>query len=490
MAYEFKLPDLGEGIHEGIIKKWHVKEGDTVKADQVIAELETDKAVVEMPSPKAGVMLKLFGKEGEVTHVGKVFMVIGQPGETYQGSGSPATHVPIQPIPASSIAVQAPKPVPAVMPAQPLVQIQPIHESVKVEQKTIVEQIKPIPAVTTKPGNVQATPFVRKIARELGVDLEMIIGSGENGRITEQDVKKAAGSSSSQTTIQSQVTPSNEQALMQQPTTPQLAPKVQIPLSESSFLSSIAQSAPVDPQIPKQMSVTVDGEVERIPFKGIRKIISDHMITSARTAVHVTHMEEADVTELVNIRERGKVLAAQKGIKLTYLSFILKALVSALKNFPDFNASIDDQKAEIVFKKYYNIGVAVDTPEGLLVPVIKNANRKTVMEVAKEIGDLAEKARARKLTLDEMKGGTFTITNIGSVGGVFATPIINYPEVAILGVYKMEDRPVVRKGEVRVRKMLNFTVTFDHRLIDGAQAARFANMIKSHLEDPGLMLVD
>ena len=348
MVYEFKLPDLGEGIHEGIIKKWHVKEGDTVKADQVIADLETDKAVVEMPSPKAGIMLKLFGKEGEVTHVGKVFMVIGQPGETYQGTSAPI-HASVQAAPTQSQTapqVQQPKQAPVqIQPIEPIVQIQPIHEQPKIEQKAAPDQIKPIPAVTTKPGHVQATPFVRKIARELGVDLEMVIGSGDNGRITEQDVKKAAGAPVQQPIVQAQTMQAQQTTQTVQVQQPQVQiVQSQPSVSESSFLSSIAQTAPAQNQVPKQMSVTVDGEVERVAFKGIRKIISDHMVTSARTAVHVTHMEEADVTELVSIRERSKAIAAQKGIKLTYLSFILKAAVSALKN-SDFNASIDDRKA-------------------------------------------------------------------------------------------------------------------------------------------------
>ena len=449
MAYEFKLPDLGEGIHEGEIKRWYVKEGDTVKADQTIADLETDKAVVEMPSPKSGVVLKIFGNAGEKIKVGQVLIVIGQPGESYSAS-TPSKPVSVTSTP--SITSPPKPPIIAPTPAIASPKIEPMKHEIKSE-------ITPITTVTTPPGHVIATPFVRKLARELGIDLEMIIGSGEGGRITENDVKRAAS----------------------EPPMQKSSPQTQT----TAVVSSTITEASI-----KKIPIVIEGEVERVAFKGVRKTIAEHMITSMKTAMHVTSMDEADVTELSNIRDREKVSAAQKGIKLTYLAFVVKALIAALKEFPYFNSSLDEEKAEVILKKYYNIGIAVDTAEGLIVPVVKNADRKTILEIAKEISEFAEKARARKLTLEEMRGGSFTITNIGSLGGVFATPIINYPEVAILGIYKIEDRPVVRDGIIVIRRIMNFSITFDHRVIDGAETARFGNTIKKHLEDPGLLMVD
>jgi pyruvate dehydrogenase E2 component (dihydrolipoamide acetyltransferase) len=392
-----------------------------------------------MPSPKSGVVLKLFGKEGEKVTVGQVLIVIGQPGEIYTGA-APKPAAPPTPVAPVAKPPEAPKPVqPAYAPQPPVSQP---HGEIT-------------PAAIPVSRHIIATPFVRKLSRELGVDIEMVIGSGEGGRVTEQDVRKAASAP---------------------------APQPAMPLAP--------MPAPSTEAAVKKIPIVIEGEVERIAFRGVRKVVAEHMVTSMKTAMHVTHMDEADVTELADVREKEKANAMLRGIKLTYLAFVVKALVAALKEFPNFNASLDDEKMEMVRKKYYNIGIAVDTEEGLMVPVIKNVQGKTMLDIAKEITELAEKARARKLTLEEMRGGSFTITNIGSVGGVFATPIINYPEVAILGIYKIEDRAIVKNGQVVVRKMLNFSVTFDHRVIDGAEAARFGNAIKKHLEDPGLLMVD
>lgn len=439
MAYEFKLPDLGEGIHEGEIKKWLVKVGDKVKSDQPIAELETDKAVVEMPSPKAGLVLKLFGNEGEKIKVGQVLIVIGQEGEAYsEKAEAPKTETK------QEISKQQ---------TSPSLTQQPIKQQTFSQQLTKTEITIP---QETSTGRAIATPFVRKIARELGVDIEKVKGTGDHGRITEEDVKRSVG---------------GKQEIVNK-------------------LESVSQNISQKQILVQKIPIIIEGEVDRLPFKGIRRSVADHMVISMQTAMHVTHVDEIDVSDLVRIREQEKSVAEQRGVKLTYLPFVVKALISALKQFPIFNSSLDEEKGEIVIKKYYNIGIAVDTEEGLIVPIIKNADKKSILDIAKEISELAQKARDRKLTLDQIRGGTSTITNIGSVGGIFATPIINYPEVAIIGLYKMQDRVVVVEDKAEIRKIMNISVTFDHRVIDGAQAARFVVTIKKHLEDPGLLLVD
>lgn len=478
MAYEFKLPDLGEGIHEGEIKKWHVREGDKVKADQTIAELETDKAVVEMPSPKPGTVLKLFGKEGEKIKVGQVLIVIGQEGESY---GQAPAQKPVAPVQA------APKPLEALQPVQQAYST-PVHSPTPAAQSTA--PVRPPPAIETVVTGVSqhalATPFVRKIARELNVNIEKIKGTGPHGRVTEQDIRNAAqgGGASSHEASRPAPAPSTSNAL---------ADIIQAPVTSVSPSAGVSSAMPPQqyaPPVHPRPPIVIEGEVERVPFKGVRRTISQHMVASFQTAVHVTHVDEVDMTSLAAHREKDKPLAQAQGIKLTYMPFIIKALVAALKAFPVFNSSLDEEKQEIVVKKYYNIGIAVDTEEGLMVPVVKNADKKTVLEIAHEIQDLAEKARTRKLAIDQMRGGSCTITNIGSAGGIFATPIINYPEVAILGVYKIQDRVTVVKDEAEIRKIMNVSITFDHRVIDGAQAARFVTYIKKHLEDPGLLLIN
>jgi pyruvate dehydrogenase E2 component (dihydrolipoamide acetyltransferase) len=232
------------------------------------------------------------------------------------------------------------------------------------------------------------------------------------------------------------------------------------------------------------------GYVDRIPLKGVRKVTAEHMTKSAYTAPHVTHMDEVDVTELAELREREKATAEKKQIHLTYLPFIVKALIAALKEHPLLNASLDDEHGEIIIKKYYNIGIAVDTPDGLIVPVVKNAQDKSIMEIAKEIEDLAQRAQTRKLDLMDMRGSSFTITNIGVIGGLHATPIINWPDVAILATGKIYDKVVYKDEKITVRKHLPFSIAFDHRVVDGAEVARFANALRQRLEDPGMLMME
>ena len=297
------------------------------------------------------------------------------------------------------------------------------------------------------PGRVLAVPSTRRLARELGVDISKVKGTGPGGRITDEDVRKVTEA-------------------------PQ-APETRQP-----------ETAPVE------VAPEIKALEERIPIKGIRKTIGERMVLSLFTAPHVVSMDEADVTELVKLREKEKKLAEEKGIKLTYLAFIVKAVTVALKQHPYLNASLDPKKNEIVLKRYYNIGIAVDTPEGLMVPVIKDADRKSIMELARVSEKLADEARTRKIKLPDLKGNTFTITNIGSIGGIFSTPIINPPDVAILGIHRIRDMPVVIDGEIKIRKILPIVLSFDHRVLDGAQAARFMNTLIEHLKDPDLLLLD
>ena len=394
MAFEFKFPDLGEGITEGQLIKWLVKEGERVKTDQPVAEIETDKAVVELPAPKEGTILRLHYKEGDTVKVGTVLLTIGEPGEKVEA----------KPVPAP--ALSPPRPTPA--------------------------------------AHALATPSTRKLARELGIDISKVRGTGPGGRITDEDVRKFAETA----------------------------------------------KAPPAPAAPPVTLPKAEGPEERVPLRGVRKTIAERMVRSAYTIPHVTHIEEVDVTRLSEIREREKAVAAKKGVKLTYLPFITKAVIAALKEHPYFNSSLDESTNEIVLKKYYNIGYAVDTEDGLKVVVVRDADKKSILEIAREIEVLADAARKRTIALRDLKGSTFSITNIGSIGGIAATPIINYPECAILGVYRMREKPVVRNGVVKVRQIMNLSLTFDHRIVDGAQAALFMNTIVEHLEDPDRLLVD
>jgi len=412
MPKEFKFPDIGEGIQEGEIVRWYIKEGDKVEEHQVVGEVETDKAVAEIPSPYFGVVLKINFKEGETVKVGQTLFVIGEEGEKV-----------LEP------EVKAPKFTAA--------------GAVGYLEEAPEEEVKPKPAIA-KPVTVEkqilATPVVRNLAKELNVDLIKIVGTGPEGRITEGDVRKA---------------------------TEVKEPEVRV--------TAIKVTKKYD----------MWGYVDHVPLKGIRKSIARHMVESVKHIPHVTTMDEADVTELVSLREKEKIEAQQQGIKLTYLPFIMNACIVALKEFPLLNASLDEENEDIIVKKYYNIGFAVDVDgEGLVVPVIKYADRKSILDMAKELQDLSEKARSRKLDLNDMRGGTFSITNYGSIGGLFATPIINYPESAILGLGRIYDKPVVIEGKIEIRKVLPLSLVFDHRIADGAYATRFLNTVILNLQEP------
>lgn len=433
MPFEFKLPDIGEGVHEGEIVKWLVQEGDFVKEDQPMVEVMTDKATVEIPAPRAGKIIKLHAQEGEVVKVGSVLVTIEE-------AQAPAPVLKAEPKREPMATLEKPEPKPEPVRAQP-----PGAPTAGTA------------TVMAAPARVLATPATRKLARELGADITQIQGTGPGGRITDDDVRQFASARTAPPA------PAPTPAPAPQPTAPAYAP------------------TPI---------MSTDGREERIPVRGIRKRIVEHMHQSKTTAAHFTYVDEVDMTELVQLREQMKPLAEQKDVKLTYLPFIVKACVAALKEMPLLNASLDETKGEIVLKKYYNIGIATATDDGLIVPVIKGADRKSLLEIAREIERLAKAAREGKVALPDLQGGTFTITSLGALGGLFATPIINYPEVAILGIHEIKKRPVVREGQIVIRDIMLLSLSFDHRLIDGDVGARFCKKIISYLENPKLLLLE
>ena len=419
---ELKLPDIGEGVTEGEMVSWLVKEGDQVEADQPVAEVMTDKATVEVPAPDAGTISQLVAKEGDMIPVGEVLlkMTLGA---------------------ATSGAVES-KP----------------QESQKSEESTAPTQPVQASALTSAPtiqppvakSDVLASPSTRRLAREMNVDINQVQGTGLAGRVTRDDL---VGSGA---TIQAPAATTASQPL-------------------PTFGGRAFESR----------------EDERVPLKGIRKKIAENMQMAKRVVPHFTLMDEANVTELVKLRAQAKEVGQRYGVKVTYLPFVMKALIATIREFPMFNASIDDDAAQIVYKKNFNIGFAADTPNGLMVPVIKNADQKSILEISAEITDLSTRARDGKLKVEEMKGATITITNIGSVGGTYATPIINHPEVAILGMYKMVKKPIFddATGKFKTASMMNYTVTADHRLIDGAVAANFLKSLFNKIENPAELLV-
>ncbi len=418
--YEWKLPDVGEGIHEAEIMKWHVNPGDKVEAEQVILEIQTDKAVVDIPSPVAGRVSALLADEGSVVRVGTPVIHF----ET-EATGGSSSQVETE---AGASSIQTPSAPPQSVSA-------PRKESSASEG-------------APSAGRVLATPAVRKLARELGLDIRQVVGSGENGRILKEDLHAF------QKGIDAQ--PRREPSA---PSLPSAATPVRSPAAEDI----------------------------RVPLRGLRRTIAEHMVRSKFTAPHVTTMDEVEVSALVNLRAQMKVRAENEGVKLTYLPFIMKALVASLKRFPYLNASLDDDHQEIILKPYYHLGIAVDDPEGLVVPVVRDVDKKSLLELAREVQDLTERAHAHKLSREELSGSTFTITNYGSFGGLFATPVINYPEVAIFGTGRIQKKAIVinpETDEIAARPVMSVCLTFDHRVVDGGTAGRFTNQVMRYLHQP------
>ncbi|MBI5432351.1 MAG: 2-oxo acid dehydrogenase subunit E2 [Planctomycetes bacterium] len=440
---EFKLPDIGEGVAEGEIVKWLVKLGDTVAEHQAIVEVMTDKATVEIPAPAPGKVVALGAQAGEVVAVGTVIFVL----ETAGATSVKGVHAPAH-APAAASAVAAP--------ARELVTAGAPAAGAGAESSATSDK-------------VLAVPSARRLAREIGVDLGRVRGSGRNGVVRRADVETFARSAA-----------------------PASSPVPSAP-SAPGRTAAVAQPAGVAPAKPAAAPVSfAAGEREtRIPFRGVRRKIAEAMVRSKFTAPHFTVVEEVDVTELVKLRETAKGVGAEQGVKVTFMPFIMKAVALGLAKHPMLNAHLDEAAQELVRYGYVNLGIAMDTDNGLIVPVVKDVQGKGILQLAAELNELAERTRAGKVKPDELKGSTFSITNAGNIGGILATPIINFPDVAILGVHRIMKRPGVvetpQGDKIEVRQYMNFSCSVDHRLADGADGARFLVYLKKLLENPGLL---
>jgi pyruvate dehydrogenase E2 component (dihydrolipoamide acetyltransferase) len=421
--YNFKFADIGEGIHEGNILKWLFKVGDTVKEGETLVIIETDKVNAEIPSPVDGKIIKLGAEVGEVIHVGETLVLIDD------GSSSGADEaVPIEEEDAGSVvgAIEA--------------------SSEVIPSSTEAEEI------TTQRDRTLATPVARHMANDLGLDINKIPGTGENGRVLKEDVEKA---STVTTPVQTKVV---------------AAPVVQ---AAPAFNATFAQN-----------------EVTRVPITKMRKSIVNAMTISKQLIPHTVLMDEIDVSALVKFRKEHKAFAESKNIKLTYMPFIIKAVTLAIKKYPIFNSSYDHDKEEIIYKNYQNIGIAVDTSDGLIVPNIKNADRLSIFELANQLEVLSKRATERTIQLSDIQNGTFSITNYGSFDSTFGSPIIKHPEVAILGIGRISKKPVVINNEIAIADILPVSLAVDHRIIDGADAGRFNMYVKELLSNPVLLLLN
>ena len=426
--FEFKLPDLGEGIHEAEILKWHVAPGDGIGEDDPLVELETDKAAVTIPSPRGGRVFTTTGAPGDTVVVGQVIAVID---DGVESEAAPSAPEPARP--AASAPSAATKPA------------------------------GPAGTQSSRKARPPAAPATRRLARELGVDIALVPPTGPAGRVTPEDVR-----------LFSELDPPTSSALASAQGDAAIAAAAPRPTIDGGLVA--APAAIPFLELEPMPDFERWGPVEREPIRSIRRKIARKMVTSLVVVPHVVHMDEADVTDLEARRRRYN--AAHPDLpRLNLLSFVVKAVVAALKGAPAFNASLDPDRGEIVYKRYYNVGLAADTPKGLMVPVVKEADRKSVLEVSSEIRELAHRARSGEIELADLQGGTFTITNIGPLGGIALAPAINYPEVAILGMGKVQEKPVVRDGEIVVRSMLPLTLSFDHRVADGADAARLVTNV-------------
>jgi len=428
MLYIFKFPDIGEGITEGKILEWHVKKGQEIKEGDSVVKVETDKVVADIPSPRTGVVMNTFGKVGEIINVGNALIEVEIEGEEpveeekkvkveeggfgVVGEIEDATTDAF--LPATGEGMEAP----------------PSAEA---------------PAETGR--KVLATPVARKMAKDLGVDIGSIKGTGPAGRVMKADIQRAFDEK-------------------------QQGPR-----------------AGVKPVTATTVPVPAEGRTEVEELSQIRKTIAKRMVESRFTAPHTTSFEEVEISRLIDIRNEKKEQLAEQGIKLTYMPFIIKAVVLALKKHKKLNCRLDMQNNRVIYNKYYNIGFAVDTPDGLTVPVIKDADKKSIIELAQELVDKSERARDRKLALDELKDSTFSITNYGSIAGIHGVPIINYPDVAILGIGRILKKPIVKDDQIVPGNVLPLSLSVDHRIVDGADAARFFRDVMTMLADPVAMLV-
>src|SRR3972149_5181087 len=452
MAMEFRLPELGENIESGDVVKILVSVGDAVTKDQPVMEIETEKANIEVPSPVSGTIKEILVKEGEKVNIGQLLLTIDEGTKEKVVEEVEAIEKEEK-----KKKKEEKKETKAEIKEEEEVKKEKEEEKVKVKAKEqqgeIVEFSRSAKTTTeSKPsrGFAPAAPSVRRLAREIGIDISEVPGSGPGGRISEEDVKNYAR---------------------------QL-------LTETSSIRSTGQL-----EISPLPDFTRWGEVDRSPMTNVRRKTAEHL-SSAWTAPHVTQHDKADITDLEKLRKQVGKKAGASGGKLTVTAIILKVVASSLKLFPQFNASVDMAKNDIIYKKYCHIGVAVDTDRGLLVPVIRDVNKKNIFELSVELTQMSEKARNKKLTLEEMQGGTFTITNLGGIGGTYFTPILNYPEVAILGISRSSNEPIFTNGQFEPRLMMPLSLSYDHRVIDGADAIRFLRWIVEALEQPFKLLLE
>ena len=436
MKFDFIFPDIGEGLDEGVIMKWLVEEGDIIKEGDNVAEVETDKVTAEIPSPRSGKVMELKYKEGDTVNVGEVLITIEMEGE--EGSESP--------VDSDSNEAQ----VDMVEEEETAGVVGEVIASSEVIPPSTEEVASSSKASTNR--KVLATPVARKMAKDLGVDISTVVGSGPNGRVMKEDIQKT-----------------KDQARTVKPE----SKAVETPKKASS------QPASYEPQ---------ENE-ERIPLTRIRKTISERMSQSRFTIPHTTAMDEIDVTALDEFRKKYKDVLIEEDVKLTYLPFIIKAVIVALKKFPEFNSTLDEVNEEFILKYYYNIGIATDTERGLMVPVVKDADKLSIVELAKAVESVSSRAKENKSELHELRDGTFTITNYGSIGGHFGIPIINYPESAILGLGRVVKKPIVKDDEIVIAKVLPVSLSYDHRTIDGASGSHFINILKELLSDPDILLL-
>ncbi len=420
MRYIFKFPDIGEGLTEGIIVEWHVDKGTAVKVGQPLVKMETDKVVTDIPSPRAGVIAARYGKVGETIHVGETLVEIEIAGE--EAAEAPGTQPEqVEEKGAGVVGTIEVASGNALLPASE-------------------EGTEPKPAAaSTERRKVLATPVARAMAREMNIDINLVTGTGPAGRVMKSDIQNFH--------------------------------------APAAAFATAAAKAPAAQAAPGEL-------VEIRPMSQIRKSIARNMLRSKQSTAHMTLFEEPEVSRLVEARARYKEEYKKEDLSLTYLPFIIKAVVAALKRHPELNSEMDFEKGNIIYKNFYNIGIAVSTEDGLVVPVIRDADKLSIRELSRAVAEIAIKARDRKLTLDDLKDGTFTITNYGALGGWFGVPVINYPQVGILGIGRINQQPVVADGEIKVGNVMPLSLSVDHRMVDGAEATEFLNDVAAGVADP------
>jgi len=439
--YDFKFADIGEGVHEGVILKWNFKKGDQVKEGETLVVVETDKVNAEIPAPVDGTIHNIGAQEGETINVGETLVVIDD-----GSGGSEEKEAPKEDKKEEKEETKDEEPNKTSVSEEDDDEPQGVIGEIEVSGTLMAasNEHSGFKKENTSNKRVLATPVARQMAKDLGVDIKLIEGTGENGRVLKEDIKKASESNSS-------------------------------PKSSGMSIPSV--------------KVSTDGDVELVKITKLRKAIVNAMTVSKQVIPHTVLMDEVGVDKLVELRAKVKEQAAAQDIKLTYMAFIMKATILALKKYPLFNASFDQENEQMVVKKFYNIGMAVDTKDGLIVPNIKNADKKSILELAKEIREVADLTVERKIQLDQLRNSTFSITNFGAANVAYGTPIINHPEVGILGIGKIEKKAVVVNDEIKISYVLPLSLAVDHRVIDGADAGRFLNEIKALLSDPMMLLL-